>query len=92
MLLLWLLEIGSPTVSFPFAAPLKLDEESEQATELALAELNETLGKISQLLERMQNGQYAASSTAAPEQSQEALSDAFVASVRQAARPGMKLG
>ena len=73
-------------------ALLRLDEESEQASALALAELNEMLGRVSQLLEQMQNGQYTAIVAEAEEQSQEVLSDAFVASVKSAAKPGLKIG
>ena len=73
-------------------ALLKLDEEPEQATELALVELTEMLGRVSQLLEQMQNGHYAAPPEEPEEPSQATLRDAFVASVKNAARPGMKLG
>ena len=73
-------------------ALLRLDEESEQATELSLVDLNQTLGRVSQLLEQMQNGHYTAVASATTEQSQEVLSDAFVASVKNTARPGLKIG
>ena len=64
-------------------ALLRLDEESEQETALALAELNEMLDRVGQLLEQMQNGHYTAVASATTEQSQEVLSDAFVASVQE---------
>ena len=73
-------------------ALLKVDEESEQVTDIALAELNETLGRVGQLLEQMQNRGYTTVAAEAAGQAQEALSGAFVASVKSAAKPGIRIG
>ena len=73
-------------------ALLRLDEESEQESELALAKLNEALGRVGLLLEQLQNGQYPTVAKPTVEQSQAALTDTFVTSVKNAAKPGLKLG
>ena len=82
---------GLQCAAHPTEALLKLDEESEQAADIALDEFNEMLVKVGQLLEQMQNGQYTAVASATTEQSQEVLSDAFVASVKNTAKPGLKI-
>ena len=72
-------------------ALIKLSEESNQTTTQALEELSEAMRQVMQLLEHMQNGSYVPSADNDGESSKSALTDAFVASVKQAARPGMKL-
>jgi len=71
-------------------ALLALDEgqHQDEESEFALDEVNRALHQVIQMLERMQNGRYVADDDQPP---RAALTDTFVASVRSAARPGMKL-
>jgi hypothetical protein len=63
------------------------DEESA----FALDEVSRTLHQVIQLLERMQNGRYVPSTNQNDGQPRAALTETFVASVKNAARPGLKL-
>jgi hypothetical protein len=75
-------------------ALLALDEGRHQDEESAFAldEVNRTLRQVIQMLERMQNGRYvAAAARDDDQQPNTALTDTFVASVKGAARPGLKL-
>ena len=74
-------------------ALLALEERQAQDEESAFAldEVNRTLHQVMQLLERMQNGRFTSSESEGDEKPGEALTDTFVASVRKAARRGMKL-
>ncbi len=75
-------------------ALLSLEESQQQDQEstFALDEVNRTLHQVMQLLERMQNGRYvAAAARDDDQQPKAALTETFVASVRSAAKPGMKL-
>jgi len=68
-------------------------EESQQQDEVsafALDEVNRALHQVIQMLERMQNGRYVAAAADDPKP-KAALTNAFVASVRNAAKPGLKL-
>jgi len=74
-------------------ALLVLEESQQQDEEatFALDEVNRTLHQVIQMLERMQNGRYVAVKDD-DQQPRAALTDTFVASVKSAARPGLKLG
>ena len=74
-------------------ALLRLEESQKEAGESAFAldEVNQTLNQVIQMLERMQNGRYVAAAARDDDQPKAALTDTFVASVRSAARPGLKL-
>ena len=50
------------------------------------------LGRVGQLLDQMRSGQYASVARETVEQSYEVLSVAFLTSVKNTAKPGLKLG
>jgi hypothetical protein len=70
---------------------LEDSQEEDQETAFALDEVNRTLHQVIQMLERMQNGRHAPSANQDGEQSRVTLTETFVASVKNAARPGLKL-
>ncbi len=75
-------------------ALLKLGKpEPEQAGSKTLEELNETLTQIRHLLKQMKDGRYMPTEKSNGEQGQVAeLTGDFVASIKQAVKPGLKLG
>jgi hypothetical protein len=71
---------------------LEDSKAQDEETTFALDEVNRALHQVIQMLERMQNGRYVAAATGDDgQQPKAALTDTFVASVKSAARPGMKL-
>ena len=74
-------------------ALLRLEEsqQEDRETAMALDEVNRAMHQVIQMLERMQNGRYAPSANQDDEQSKVTLTETFVASVKNAARPGLKL-
>ncbi len=75
-------------------ALLKLgNPEPDLATDKTLEEVNETLAQLRHLLEQMQEGRFMPTEKPNGEQGQAAeLTGDFVESIKQAARPGLKLG
>lgn len=71
-------------------ALLRLDDDSEDNTADTLATLHETLAQVQALLEGMQNGHYVPAKVQPSEPESQALAESFLASVRQAARPGLR--
>ena len=61
-------------------------------TAQVLEELSEAMSQVMQLLEHMQNGSYVPASSDDGRSAKAALTDTFVASVKQAAKPGLELG
>ncbi len=70
-------------------ALLRLDEDDASNTE---SELQEALAQLSRLLEVLRDRSYTVPAAPVDNPSQPALTDAFIGSVRQAARSGLTLG
>ena len=72
-------------------ALLRLDDDGDDNSDAdTLAALTEVLSQVQDLLENMQNGHYVSASSQPEEPEVEALAESFLASVRQAARPGLR--
>jgi hypothetical protein len=69
-------------------ALIRLDKDPEDVSD-AVAELREVLGRAHDLLEALQDGRHTAVIRQRTEPEGEPLAESFIASVRQAARPGM---
>jgi hypothetical protein len=71
-------------------ALLRLNGETGDSTANTLAALTEVLSQAQVLLENMQNGHYVPTGGQSEEPEDQALAESFLASVRQAARPGLR--